>query len=289
MPRRFWENSIADAGGRSLGTDPWPAELLTKARASASWPGRRWDSTTSTSRGNGEGESSSPIRRAPHRHGGRSGARPHAGARRGGSAKWTWVRAGSGRPGEAPLGWDDPPRRPGDPRAGASDASPTGARAFHMPVLYHDAVRARGAGAGAWLRFVELTRSSGRPTSSASTPPLPPKPRYRRRALLATMKPTAYLINTSRAPGGRDGADRGSCRRSGGRGGAGRVRAGADHPGEPAPDRWRTLCCSPTIGAPRRRRARRCGSGGPDNVWRFSRGSRRLTPVNPEVLSRVKR
>jgi phosphoglycerate dehydrogenase-like enzyme len=161
------------------------------------------------------------------------------------------------------------------------------ARAFHMPVLYHDAVRREDLERQHGYRFVELDALFQEADFLSVHTPLTPETRgIVGPAVLAKMKPTAYLINTSRGPVVDEAAliEALQAKRLAG--------AALDvFEKEPiAPENplltMENVVLLPHIGSATAATRQAMVDLAVDNVLAVLQGKPPLTPVNPEVLSR---
>jgi glyoxylate reductase len=203
-----------------------------------------------------------------------------------------WLRAGNWlTPGVSPMGRDVHHATLGIlgmGRIGAAVADR--ARGFQMTVLYHDTVRREDLERQHGYRFVTretLLRESD--FVSLHTALTPETRGMIGEAALALMKPTAFLINTSRGPVVDEGALIAALR-------AGRLAgAGLDvFATEPiAPEnpllQMENVVLLPHVGSATEATRQAMVDLATDNVLAVLQGKPPLTPVNPEVLSRLRR
>jgi len=200
-----------------------------------------------------------------------------------------WVRAGNWRTvGVTPMGRDVHHATlgiVGMGRIGAAVADR--ARGFHMQVLYHDAVRREDLEHRHGYRFVTLVGLLRESDFVSLHTALTPETRGMiGESALAKMKPTAFLINTSRGSVVDEGALIAALQ-------AGRLAgAGLDvFEGEPIdPEnpllKMENVVTLPHVGSATEATRQAMVDLATDNVLAVLRGKPPLTPVNPEVLEK---
>lgn len=202
-----------------------------------------------------------------------------------------WLRAGNWRtPGVTPMGRDVHHATLGIlgmGRIGAAVADR--ARGFQMTVLYYDTVRREDLERQHGYRFVTLdTLLRESDFISLHTALTPDTRGMIGQAELAKMKPTAFLINTSRGPVVNEGALIAALR-------AGRpAGAGLDvfetEPVDPENPllKMENVVLLPHVGSATEATRQAMVDLAADNVLAVLQGKPPLTPVNPEVLSRLR-
>jgi glyoxylate reductase len=203
-----------------------------------------------------------------------------------------WLRAGNWRtPGVSPMGRDVHHATLGIlgmGRIGAAVADR--ARGFQMTVLYHDTVRREDLERQHGYRFVNLDTLLRESDFLSLHTALTPETRGMiGESELAKMKPTAFLINTSRGPVVNEGALIAALR-------AGRpAGAGLDvFETEPIDSenpllKMENVVLLPHVGSATEATRQAMVDLAADNVLAVLQGKPPLTPVNPEVLSRLRR
>jgi glyoxylate reductase len=203
-----------------------------------------------------------------------------------------WLRAGNWRtPGVSPMGRDVHHATLGIlgmGRIGAAVADR--ARGFQMTVLYHDTVRREDLERQHGYRFVTLDTLLRESDFLSLHTALTPETRGMiGESELAKMKPTAFLINTSRGPVVNEGALIAALR-------AGRpAGAGLDvfetEPIDPENPllKMENVVLLPHVGSATEATRQAMVDLAADNVLAVLQGKPPLTPVNPEVLSRLRR
>jgi lactate dehydrogenase-like 2-hydroxyacid dehydrogenase len=203
-----------------------------------------------------------------------------------------WLRAGNWRtPGVSPMGRDVHHATLGIlgmGRIGAAVADR--ARGFQMTVLYHDTVRREDLERQHGYRFVNLDTLLRESDFLSLHTALTPETRGMiGESELAKMKPTAFLINTSRGPVVNEGALIAALR-------AGRpAGAGLDvfetEPIDPENPllKMENVVLLPHVGSATEATRQAMVDLAADNVLAVLQGKPPLTPVNPEVLSRLRR
>jgi lactate dehydrogenase-like 2-hydroxyacid dehydrogenase len=203
-----------------------------------------------------------------------------------------WLRAGNWRtPGVSPMGRDVHHATLGIlgmGRIGAAVADR--ARGFQMTVLYHDAVRREDLERQHGYRFVNLDTLLRESDFLSLHTALTPETRGMiGESELAKMKPTAFLINTSRGPVVNEGALIAALR-------AGRpAGAGLDvfetEPIDPENPllKMENVVLLPHVGSATEATRQAMVDLAADNVLAVLQEKPPLTPVNPEVLSRLRR
>jgi glyoxylate reductase len=203
-----------------------------------------------------------------------------------------WLRAGNWRtPGITPMGWDVHHGTlgiVGMGRIGAAVADR--ARGFHMRVLYYDTVRREDLERQHGYRFVSLDtllRESDYVTLHTA---LTPETRgLIGESELAKMKATAFLINTSRGPVVNEGALIRALQ-AGQLAGAGldvfmKEPINLENPLL----KMENVVALPHVGSATEATRQAMVELAADNVLAVLQGKPPLTPVNPEVLSRLRR
>jgi glyoxylate reductase len=203
-----------------------------------------------------------------------------------------WLRAGNWRTaGVTPMGRDVHHATLGIlgmGRIGAAVADR--ARGFQMKVLYHDTVRREDLERQHGYRFVTLDTLLRESDFISLHTALTPETRGMiGEADLAKMKPTAFLINTSRGPVVNEGALIAALR-------AGRpAGAGLDvfetEPIDPENPllKMENVVLLPHVGSATEATRQAMVDLAADNVLAVLEGKPPLTPVNPDVLSRLRR
>ena len=203
-----------------------------------------------------------------------------------------WLRAGQWKDaGVTPMAWDIHHATLGIlglGRIGAAVAHR--ALAFHMKVLYHDTVRRTDLEKAFGYRFVDLEgllRESDFVT--VHVPLLPETKGLMGASQLALMKPTAFLINTSRGPVVDERALIKALQE-------GRIAgAGLDVFEKEPVDmdnplvKMENVVVLPHVGSATEATRRAMVDLAANNVLAVLQGKPPLTPVNPEALSRVKK
>jgi len=164
------------------------------------------------------------------------------------------------------------------------------ARGFQMPVLYHDVVRRQDLEQQFGHRFLDLDSLLRESDFVTIHTALTPKTRGMiGAAQLGKMKPTAFLINTSRGPVVNEGALIQALQQ-------GRIAgAGLDVFEEEPIDskspllKMENVVTLPHVGSATEATRRAMVDLAADNTLAVMQGRQPLTPVNPEVLSRLKR
>jgi lactate dehydrogenase-like 2-hydroxyacid dehydrogenase len=164
------------------------------------------------------------------------------------------------------------------------------ARGFHMPVLYFDLVRREGLERQSGYRYVNLeTLLKESDFVTLHVPLLPETTGMIGAAQLAMMKPTAYLINAARGPVVDERALIAALQ-------AGQIAgAGLDvYETEPIDASNPLLAMEnvvklPHVGSATGATRQAMVNLATDNLLAVLQGKPPLTPVNPEVLSRLKR
>jgi lactate dehydrogenase-like 2-hydroxyacid dehydrogenase len=164
------------------------------------------------------------------------------------------------------------------------------ARGFQMTVLYHDTVRREDLERQHGYRFVNLDTLLRESDFLSLHTALTPETRGMiGESELAKMKPTAFLINTSRGPVVNEGALIAALR-------AGRpAGAGLDvfetEPIDPENPllKMENVVLLPHVGSATEATRQAMVDLAADNVLAVLQGKPPLTPVNPEVLSRLRR
>ncbi len=202
-----------------------------------------------------------------------------------------WLRAGNWKSvGVTPMGRDLHHATlgiVGMGRIGAAVADR--ARGFQMPVLYHDTVRREDLERRYGYRFVALDTLLGESDFVSLHTALTPQTRGMIGAsALATMKPTAFLINTSRGPVVDEAALIAALQ-------AGRLAgAGLDvferEPVDPENPllHMENVVALPHVGSATEATRQAMVDLAADNLLAVLQGKPPLTPVNPEVLKRRK-
>jgi glyoxylate reductase len=203
-----------------------------------------------------------------------------------------WLRAGNWRtPGVTPMGRDVHHATLGIlgmGRIGAAVADR--ARGFQMRVLYHDTIRREELEKEHGYHFVTLDTLLRESDFISLHTALTPETRGMiGQSELAKMKPTAFLINTSRGPVVNEGALIAALR-------AGRpAGAGLDvfetEPIDPENPllKMENVVLLPHVGSATEATRQAMVDLAADNVLAVLQGKPPLTPVNPEVLSRLRR
>ena len=203
-----------------------------------------------------------------------------------------WLRAGNWRtPGVTPMGRDVHHTTLGIlgmGRIGAAVADR--ARGFQMKVLYHDTVRREELEKQHGYRFVTLDTLLRESDFISLHTALTPETRGMvGESELTKMKPTAFLINTSRGPVVNEGALIAALR-------AGRpAGAGLDvfetEPIDPENPllKMENVVILPHVGSATEATRQAMVDLAADNVLAVLQGRPPLTPVNPEVLSQLKK
>lgn len=203
-----------------------------------------------------------------------------------------WLRAGNWHtPGVSPMGRDVHHSTLGIlgmGRIGAAVADR--ARGFQMRVLYHDTVRREDLERQHGYRFVTLDTLLRESDFVSLHTALTPETRGMiGESELATMKPTAFLINTSRGPVVNEGALIAALQ-------AGRPAGAGLDVFETEPIdlespllKMETVVALPHVGSATEATRQAMVDLATDNVLAVLQGGPPLTPVNPEVLSQLKR
>jgi lactate dehydrogenase-like 2-hydroxyacid dehydrogenase len=200
-----------------------------------------------------------------------------------------WVRAGHWKTaGVTPMGWDVYGKTLGILGLGRiGQAVAERARGFRMPVIYHDTVRREELERQYGYRFVGWDALFQDADFLSLHTALTPETRGRvNAAALAKMKPTAYLINTSRGPVVDEAALIAALRDRRIAGAAldvfEREPIAADSP-LLAMD---NVVLLPHVGSATEATRRAMVDLAAENVVAVLQGKPPLTPVNPEVLAR---
>lgn len=203
-----------------------------------------------------------------------------------------WLRAGEWRtPGVTPMGRDVHHATLGIlgmGRIGAAVADR--ARGFRMTVLYHDTVRREDLEQQHGYRFVDFATLLRESDFVSLHTALTPETRGMiGAAALAKMKPTAFLINTSRGPVVDEGALVAALQ-AGCLAGAGLdvFEAEPIDPENPLL-KMENVVLLPHVGSATEATRQAMVDLATDNVLAVLQGKPPLTPVNPEVLSRLRR
>jgi glyoxylate reductase len=203
-----------------------------------------------------------------------------------------WLRAGNWHtPGVSPMGRDVHHSTLGIlgmGRIGAAVADR--ARGFQMRVLYHDTVRREDLERQHGYRFVTLDTLLRESDFVSLHTALTPETRGMiGESELATMKPTAFLINTSRGPVVNEGALIAALQ-------AGRPAGAGLDVFETEPIdlespllKMETVVALPHVGSATEATRQAMVDLATDNVLAVLQEKPPLTPVNPEVLSRLRR
>jgi lactate dehydrogenase-like 2-hydroxyacid dehydrogenase len=203
-----------------------------------------------------------------------------------------WLRAGNWRtPGVTPMGRDVHHSTLGIlgmGRIGAAVADR--ARGFQMTVLYHDTVRREDLERQHGYRFVTLDTLLRESDFVSLHTALTPETRGMiGESELAKMKPTAFLINTSRGPVVDEKALIAALQ-------AGRPAGAGLDVFETEPIdlespllKMETVVALPHVGSATEATRQAMVDLAADNVLAVLQGRPPLTPVNPEVLSRLRR
>ena len=201
-----------------------------------------------------------------------------------------WVRAGQWRA-AAPMALDVHHKTlgiVGFGRIGVAVAER--ARGFQMPVLYHDVIRRQDLEQQFGYRFLDLDSLLGKSDFVTIHTALTPETRGMiGEAQIGKMKRTAFLINTSRGPVVDEGALIKALQE-------GRIAgAGLDvFEKEPIDSgnpllKMESVVTLPHVGSATEATRRAMVDLAAENVLAVLQGKQPLTPVNPEVLSRLKR
>jgi lactate dehydrogenase-like 2-hydroxyacid dehydrogenase len=203
-----------------------------------------------------------------------------------------WLRAGQWRTvGETPMGRDVHHATLGIiglGRIGAAVAHR--ALAFHMKVIYYDVVHRKDLEEQLGYQFVDLeTLLRQSDFVTLQVPLLPETRRLVGAAQLAMMKPTAFLINASRGPVVDEGALIKALQE-------GRIAgAGLDVFEREPVDlenpllKMENVVALPHVGSATEATRQAMVDLAADNILAVLQGKQPLTPVNPEVLSRLKK
>jgi lactate dehydrogenase-like 2-hydroxyacid dehydrogenase len=203
-----------------------------------------------------------------------------------------WVRAGAWKSlGLTPMGWDVHHATLGILGLGRiGTAVAHRARAFHMPVLYHDTVRREDLERQHGYRFVDMDTLFREADFITLHTALSPETKgLIGESALAKMKPTAYLINTSRGAVVDEAALIRALQEKRLAGAALDVFAQEPIAPENPLLKMENVVLLPHIGSATEATRQAMVDLAADNILAVLQGKPPLTPVNPEVLSRLKR